>query len=217
MSTGILRVLRGTIEQAVQGHRCAAGARLGQAHGPHAHDADPSRARVPRSIITGGRRPGEDELSASATVIDSPANVRPDVRHQLPFVDQERCGLVKDKVGRDFGGGPLLRVHVQADLRGCLPAGGGGLPAGLGSLDEYRADDFSRDESSPSAIRGRYSMRLPPRPVDGLSGRGRRARRRRRQHPGERTAPARPPTQRLAWTCERRRSGHTAAGSPRSE
>ena len=94
---------------------------------------------MPRSIVVGSGRSSEDELSAGSTVINGASYVRPDVRHQLPLIDQERCGLIENEVRHDFGGGTLLCVNVESHFRSRLPECSGGLATRLRPLDENRA------------------------------------------------------------------------------
>lgn len=87
------------------------------------------------------------------------ANVRQYVRHQLPLVNEERCGLIQEQVGRYLGGCSHRGIDIQAGLRHRPMPGGLGFAARLRSSIETAPADSTLTVSSASATRGPQLMR----------------------------------------------------------
>jgi hypothetical protein len=79
---------------------------------------------------------GEDELALFLAVVDLPTDAVPDLRLDLPFVEQDRWPSGEEGLGVEIELGARYGVLVEADDRvgdlGCS----GGLSARLRPLDE---------------------------------------------------------------------------------
>ena len=120
-----------------------------QRHGAHAKPSDAERTAVPRLVVHRDRRAGQDEPTRRPRVIiDVPADVVPDRRHELPLVDEPWVLSLKQGTWRDEPGRSGLIVDVESDLTtrgsssrcrlaaaaGALYQHGPGGPKALGQL-----------------------------------------------------------------------------------
>ena len=135
----VLRRLGVAVEQHVEGDGGVAAPRLGQAHGAHPHDGEPAGARVPTSIVGRCRGPGEDELTRDAPSIHFASHEVPQLRNDLPLVQEKRGLLPEHQARRQQHSVACRPIHIEQDLRAGSPAGRLRLAAELRPFHEHRA------------------------------------------------------------------------------
>lgn len=86
---------------------------------------------------------GEDELPRLYPFVNSPAHVVPDLRRDLPLVDQSRGLAAEDQLRIKIRRFPSRGVDVEQNLAGGKPPGRLGLATCLGALDEARSASSS--------------------------------------------------------------------------
>jgi hypothetical protein len=72
-------------------------------------------------------------------LIDGPSNVVPDVRHQLPLVDEAWALPIEKYFRGNQSGCAHRRIDVEAYLTACECCRRGCLAACTGTLDEHRS------------------------------------------------------------------------------
>src|SRR5680860_1076786 len=142
LDAGVARFALVAVEQRCKRNLTVAGPELVQRHGPHPQTADPSGAAVAGLVIGRLGGAGQDELTGVNPIVDVAAYVVPDLRLELPLIDQPGDVAVEDQRGIEFGGVTSVLVDVEKHLALCDLASGFGLAAGLRSLDQDRASGF---------------------------------------------------------------------------
>lgn len=74
------------------------------------------------------------------TVVDLTPNPIPDVRFDLPLVEQDRGGVVEETLGCESHSHPRRLILIEVEDRFRDPGGGRRLPTRLRALDQDRAD-----------------------------------------------------------------------------
>lgn len=145
--------------------------RLGERHRPHRKKRESARSRVAIDVIGRHRRTREDELTRSLTLVDSPANVVPDRRLDLPLVQQPGNRPVQHQRRIDTRRSERLRVDVEQHHAARPPPGRLGLAARLGAFDDHGAHsiesatqliiDNSWQVAHPSRLRATHRSIAP--------------------------------------------------------
>jgi hypothetical protein len=94
---------------------------------------------VSNGVVAGDRRAGQDELTRQLPVVNSAANVVPDGRLKLPFIDETRDRTRQNERWIKGDGGPRRLIYIEKDLAGRGLTSGLRLPARTRPLHDDRA------------------------------------------------------------------------------
>ena len=137
--SGCLRTLHFSLQQRAEGYSAGRMTGFKEREGAHSEPCQTASAGVSGHVVRRNRRAGQDELSGSAPVVHGSPHMVPDVRLDLPLVNEAGDVAAQDRVGRGADHVPSVPVNVQPYLACSQVSGGGGLSAGLRSFDHHGA------------------------------------------------------------------------------
>ena len=88
-------------------------------HRSHPEARDAACSGVSDEVIGRYGRPCENELPGVARVVDRPSDMVPDIRFNLPLVDQTRSVSVQNEGGIDPYGASGSDIDIEEDLTSC--------------------------------------------------------------------------------------------------
>lgn len=92
---------------------------------------------MPRRVIRGSGRSGEDEEARALTVINLSAHLVPDGGLDLPFIEEDWGRVVEQSLGSEREKRPCGFVLIEVEGGLGLARGCGRLAAGLRALDQH--------------------------------------------------------------------------------
>ena len=145
-------------QQPAQRHLAGGQSGLEQRHRPHVDARHPACAGVPRHVVGWRGGTGEDESARPAAVVARPSEVVPDLRGDLPFVEQARLGALDQAPGLDACKLDRIGVGVEQHFAGGSLPGRCRLAAGAHSFHDHagrRAEPLRQQTvHDPAPVRG---------------------------------------------------------------